>query len=308
MRVLAGAPAVAPDTAMRARLRRFSGWLWVSSLVAIFSWSQIELVYLERLGTAAQVGYFAVAVRVTGLATRVPLMLGGAFLPHFAERLGADDRETVRAGYAAGTRLTALVLFPLSLGLAATAPLVVPLLYGPEFGPAVPVAVVLALSSCLVFASVGGSLIFGADRSHVRVRWAIVAAVLMVVLLPRFVPEHGAIGAAWVRVGVRSLVVLIASTYIARCLGMPVPVRSLLRILGAAGMCGLAAWGVVHLWPEPVALLVAVPTGGLVYLGGLRLCGAVHPQDAAAYHRFFARAPGTFRRPLHALARIVGGR
>ena len=81
----------------------------MGALVSAFSWSQMELLFLERLASHADVGYFAVGVRVTRLATTIPLMLGGAFLPHFAERLGANDHEMVRAGYAAGTRCMAMI-------------------------------------------------------------------------------------------------------------------------------------------------------------------------------------------------------
>jgi O-antigen/teichoic acid export membrane protein len=305
--LLRGQASVAPDAALRARLRRFSGWIWVSSLMAIVSWSRIELVFLERMGTAVQVGYFAIALRATKLATRFPMMLGSAFVPHFAERFGADDHDTVAAGYAAGTRLLALLLFPFCLGLAATAPIVVPMLYGEDFAGAVPIAVVLAIGSCLAFANVGASLIAGLDRLHVRVRWSIPAALLMLGLLPLFIPDYGAWGAAWVRLAVRALVIIVSTTYIARALRMPVPLNSLLRMLAAAAVCGLGAAAIVHAWTSPLALLVAVPTGGLLYLVSLRWMRAVHAEDRAAFERFFARSPRWLSRPVLASLRFIGG-
>ena len=271
------------------------------------SWSRIELVFLERMGTAVQVGYFAIALRVTRLATRFPLMLGSAFVPHFAERFGADDQQMVAKGYAAGTRLLALLLFPFCLGLAATAPIVVPLLYGSDFTAAVPIAIVLALGSCLAFANIGSSLIAGVDKLHIRVRWSIPAAFAMLLLLPQFIPEHGAWGAAWVRLGVRALVIAVATTYIARSLRMPVPIGPLLRIFAAAAVCGIGAAIVVQLWSSPFALLVAVPLGALLYLVCLRLLRAVHAEDRAAFERFFGRAPRWLRTPVLAGLRFVGG-
>ena len=41
--------AKAPAAPLRARLRRFGGWAWISSLIVIVSWSRIELVFLERI-------------------------------------------------------------------------------------------------------------------------------------------------------------------------------------------------------------------------------------------------------------------
>jgi len=297
-----------PDEAMRRRVRRFAGWLWVGAILSIFTWSQLEIVFLERLASAEAVGHFAAGVRVTRLATIVPLMLGGAFVPHFAERIGADDHGAVRAGYAAGTRAVALLLFPLSLGLAATAPVVVPLLYGAEFVAAVPVAMVLCGVAALSVNSVGASLILGAGKSHVRVVWSAAAAVAMVALLWAVVPAHGAWGAAWVRLGVRAAIVLAAMFYVGRFLRAPVPVAALARILAAALVCGAAAWAVVWAWPLARALPLAVAAGAAAYVAALRALRAVHPEDAAAFRRFAGRAPRPLRRPMRAVVGLAEGR
>ncbi|MHC4939830.1 MAG: oligosaccharide flippase family protein [Planctomycetota bacterium] len=296
-----------PSFALRRRLRRFGGWVWVSSLIAIVSWSRIELVFLERMATAVQVGYFAVALRVIQLATRFPLMLGSAFVPHFAELYGADDHDKVASGYATGTRLLAMLLFPCCLGLAATAPVVVPMLYGGDFRSAVPIVVVLAIGSCMTFANIGASLIAGVDRLHIRVRWSIPAALAMVVLLPGVVAEHGAWGATWVRLAVRSIIIVISTTYVVRCLRMPLPARSLLRTLAAAVVCAIGASAIVRVWPAPAALLVAIPAGVLIYLAALRLFQVVHADDRAAFERFLVRSPRWLRSPALAVLRFVGG-
>jgi hypothetical protein len=88
---------------------------------------------------------------------------------------------------------------------------------------------------------------------------------------------------------------------------MPVPLNSLLRMLAAAAVCGLGAAAIVHAWTSPLALLVAVPTGGLLYLVSLRWMRAVHAEDRAAFERFFARSPRWLSRPVLASLRFIGG-
>lgn len=293
---------VPPRAPADSRVRRFAAWVWLSAIISAFVWSRMEIVFLERWTNAAEVGYFAVALRLTGVATMIPMMLGTAFLPHFAEAFGAEDQKTVRTGYAAGTRFLALLAFPMCLGLAAVAPVAVPFVYGEEFLPAVPHTRVLSLCACLSFVAVGSALIHGAGRPQVLVKWGAVGAVLMVGLLLAFVPTSGALGASWARLTVQLFISAVSMIYIARVLRIPVPLASLARIFLAALGCGVVGAAVVSLSTSPFILLAAVPAGALAYFLGLRVLGAVDLDDREAFHRFAERT----RLPLKRLIRLLG--
>ena len=157
------------------RVRRFAFWMWISAILAAIVCSRMEIVFLERWCTSAELGFFAVALRLAGVATAIPLMLSSAFLPHFAEGYGIRVmRSPCSEGYAAGTRFLALMLFPMALGLrrrdaGRTADDVRRGVRDPRSRSRSCWRSARAWRS----ATSGSALIFGADRVHVRVRWAI---------------------------------------------------------------------------------------------------------------------------------------
>jgi hypothetical protein len=60
----------------------------------------------------------------------------------------------------------------------------------------------------------------------------------------------------------------------------------------AAGLMGLAVWAATRGLAAPVALLVGLPLGGLLYAPLLVLCGGLAPEDRARILEVAAKLPG----------------
>jgi len=298
-----GAPPPAP---LRARVWRYSVRAWIAAVLSAFVWTRMELFFLEHYWNAGELAMFTVGLTLASVATTGPLLLGGALTPHFAERHGAADHDAVRRGFASATRVMAALLFPVCFGLAALVPVLLPALFGAEFAPAVPNAVVLVLTSALAFGTVGSSLLYGLERSGFMALTGTVGAVLACAGMLLVVPAGGSWGAVWVRAALQVLFVVWGHFHIAR-LGYPVPVRALGRTAAAAAACALAAFGVIRLVPAVWALAPAIVLGAVVYAAGLRALRALVPEDLERLRFHAARAPAPLRRGTVRLLDWIGG-
>lgn len=101
------------------------------------------LVIGQRLDAEA-LGHYTIAFRLPELLLlQLCFLASQALFPAYTRARG--DAERLRAGFRSTLRLMALVTTPVGLGLAVVAPDAVPLLFGGQWGPAVPVTQVLAL-------------------------------------------------------------------------------------------------------------------------------------------------------------------
>lgn len=108
----------------------------------IFSRRSDDLLIGYFLGPIA-LGYYVIAYRLVRMTTK--LLTGvaqSAVFPIFS-RLQNEPERMRRAFYTA-TQLTSVVSFPALLGVAVLVPELVPALYGPKWGPSVPVMQILA--------------------------------------------------------------------------------------------------------------------------------------------------------------------
>jgi O-antigen/teichoic acid export membrane protein len=144
------------------------------------------------LGPVA-LGYYSIAYRILGVMTQLLITTGNQVaLPTFS-RL-QENPEKFRNAFYTATELTALISFPIFLGVAALAPELVLLLFGEQWLPSIPVLQVLSFAGIFrsinffkssVFVALGKphwSLWFGLLNAGlnvigftIAVRWGIVA-------------------------------------------------------------------------------------------------------------------------------------
>ena len=180
------------------------------ALAALFAAMQLRLtiILLEALSGPDQVGYFAAASRFTEAARLVPNAFFGALFPALAAL--AANRALLERTY----RRTALALagYGLLAGVA-FALLDTPLMrlvFGETFAPAAP-----------VLAALGWSLVFGLARGARTLYWYARGAesavnvanglvlILQVLLCLAFLPQGGALAAAWIQVAVEAVALLL---------------------------------------------------------------------------------------------------
>ncbi len=293
---------------LHRRVWKFSFHIWLAMLASTFVWSRMEIFFLERYWDVHEVAMFTVGLTFTVMIYQVAMMFSGAFMAHFAHLVGGDGHDVIRRQYQTATRLMALAIVPMAFGGAGIMPALLPLLFGADFAPAVPVAMVLTATSALAFSLIGSNLVYAKERSGFIAISGFAGAILSVAAGVWIVSRFGVWGAAWSRLFVQGSVVVATTWFIVRRLHCPCPLVALGRTAVAAGLCGLAAWCVIRLVPHPIsALALAVPTGIAVYALGVKFLRVLGPEEMRQLKRVAGRLPVTIHRPFAVALDAMGG-
>jgi O-antigen/teichoic acid export membrane protein len=176
------------DAAMAREAVSFGLPAWVGLLAyhANFSLDQLLMI---RLVDSRQLGLYAVAVALAFFSTAITGPLQVAIVPRSAR--GEADL-VVRA-----CRSIVWLVATLSAAVAALAPLLVPLLFGPDFSDAVPMTwILLAAGLPWTGTMVLGAALSAAGHPGSTARGELLALVFMVPALFAFLPVWGGIAAA----------------------------------------------------------------------------------------------------------------
>jgi len=174
---------------------------WITGLVlTVYMW--IDSQMLSFMTPITVVGWYGVPTKLFANLLFVAGVLSTAWLPRF---VGAfkEGPERLRLVARPAVELVLILSLPISAGVALIAPRLIWVLYGPGFGPAVPVLVVLALSLPPTYLNmIVNQFLIAANR---QVAWTKVMVVMTIlnpainlVLIPYFQHRsgNGAIGAA----------------------------------------------------------------------------------------------------------------
>ena len=181
----AGEPIVGPSHIASFGLR-----IWIGSLSGILL-SRLDQLLLTPLSGARELGLYVVAVTISEIA-----ILGNSAVRDVLFSSHSREPSWVRVGAAA--RISNLLCLACALAGAALSPWLVPLVFGKDFAPSVPIVVILLVA--MVVGNPGstvGAGLSGQGRPGVRSVGMMLAAVLNVALLLALAPPLGAVGAAW---------------------------------------------------------------------------------------------------------------
>lgn len=272
------------------------------NVLSFFSQRSDDLLIGFVLGPVA-LGYYTIAYRV--LSTLLDVLTGvtrQVAFPLFS-KLQREPERLMRAFYGA-TRYTAFAAFPAFFALAALAPEVIPVAFGAQWGPSVPVmqwlAVGGALSSVTFFngsvllavgrpswslfamaVSVGGAII----GFMIAVQWGIVAVAAAVALRAYLFSPLS----LWL---IGRVLPLSVTTYIRQF--VPAALGSLALVVVALSLRAAA--------PDlsaPLFLAAAAVAGGAAYLGCVHLLAPTAWDEAQALLRSL-RAPASIAPDPHA--------
>ncbi|MDP8975771.1 MAG: lipopolysaccharide biosynthesis protein [Actinomycetota bacterium] len=268
-------PSVSIDRAALRDLLPYSSYVTVSLLVG-YGQSNADNLIIGKILGARPLGYYSLAYR----AFLLPLQRFGEVISDSVfPALSAvkDDPPRLRAGFLRSTQYVALVFFPLTIGMAITAPQAIPVAFGRQWAPAVHTLQVLALTGPLISVSrLKGPLLMAIGRPS----WDLwLNAFSFALFLPAFLigVEHGILGVA-ISYALASaveapVVMLVVSRGIQARLGAVlrplVPVASATAVMaaGTAGVGELLQGSVA----QPLQLVGMVLTGAALYLLSLRV-------------------------------------
>lgn len=168
----------------------FGAGAWAGSVSGVLL-SYLDQVLMTPLSATTQLGLYSVAVSVS----QIVLVVNNAIRNvAFAVEARSPDMERL----ARLSRISTIVTFVVCAGVAALAPLFVPLLFGTAFSSAVGLVQILLLSTVLGNAgSIAGIGLMARGRPILR-SWSLAAAALVnATLILVLVPRFGAYGAAW---------------------------------------------------------------------------------------------------------------
>ena len=286
------------ESDLRRRVWKFTFYTWLAMLVSAFVWSRMEIYFLERYWDVHEVAMFTVGLTFAVMVQQVATLFSGSFMAHFSELIGDGNHEIMHRHYETTTKWLALVVIPLAFGGAAIMPVLLPLLFGPQFAPAVPNAIVLTATAALAFSAIGSSLVYAKERSGFIALGGFAGATLSVAAGFLIVSRFGSWGAVWSRLFVQGSMIVLGTWFITKKIHFPYPFKSIGRIIVAAGLCSLTAWCVILLVPFPyIALGIAVPLGAIVYMLGVKRLRVLDSEDKLQLKRIIDRLPTAAQLP-----------
>ena len=212
----------------------------------------------------------------------------------------------MREAYEIGTRFLAAIVFPACFGMAAIMPVLLPLIYGPAFSPAIPAAMVLVCVAALgVTTVIATNLVQALERNDFIFFSAAVGAVFVVLAGFVLVPAFGLSGAVATRAAIQILMVAAGTWFVSSHLGYRPPFGSLGRLLAAAVASALVAAACVSIVGGAASLLAAVPAALIVYVVGLRVLRALPPNDLALLIELARAFPPLWARPAIAIVEFL---
>jgi O-antigen/teichoic acid export membrane protein len=198
LRHLIGRPA-RPGGQLVRRMLLFSLPLIPQSLVSYFSTNYLDAWFILRYMSAADLGVYSIAYQLAGTAMQLPVLVSSLLLPMFTtlemqqgeERLETYMRELLPAlslGWAmAGALLTGLAV------------LVLPSLFGPQFGASAHLMWPL-MAACVIAGpmSMGYGPLLNAKSATMAIAiGALAGAIVNVLLNFALIPRWGLLGCAW---------------------------------------------------------------------------------------------------------------
>lgn len=299
-------PIQRPEPAIWRRIRGYSFHVWAAMSVSLVLWSRTEVFFIERWWGRHEVAMFTIGLTVAQLATQGPLLLGSALVPHFAELYGAGDEARIASTYRALTRVIAFLVFPLCFVTAAASPILVPLLFGAAFAPAISnAAILIAVSAIGAVGSISSSLTQATERARFIAISGSLGAVVGLIAFSVAIPTWGAAGAAWTRAGLQIVLVAWGLWYVTTAIRARAPLRELFGIAVSAGVASAPA-ALVSLTKLGVpGLCAALPPTIALYLVGLRITRSIDRGDLVSLERIAKRLPAPAARILTVTVRLV---
>ena len=294
------------DKSLRKEVVGFALMSWTIGVIGNLLFGRTQIIFLEHYTNIGTVGVFAVALTVAEMAAQLPPLILSALLPRFSEQRGQGEHDHMKRLYRTMTALMAMVMLPLCLCLAAVTPVVVPLIFGPDFGAAAAVASILLIA--IAINSLGGtslSLILSMGKNSIL--WISNAVGLVGVIGLGFllIPQYGLMGAAWSRAIIQVVVILIEIICAAIQLGFSPPYRALGAIGLAAVAQGAVAYAIVLNVGGAASLLLAIPAAILTYLIAIRLLAVLRLVDPELTTQLISHAPTRLKPQVSRILRLL---
>ena len=244
--------------------------------------NNVDYLVIGRFLGKDILGFYTLAYNlvIVPLVRINPIIVRVAF-PVFAMRQSDDTK--LRRGYLEMMHILSLMILPALIGIAVTAPVAVPTIFGPTWLPAVPLVQILSILG--VFRALYnpvGSILLAKGRADIGFVVSLFIAVINTVVFWLLV-DYGVRAVAWSYVGLSSLIFVTTQVILKRVIGVGWIIygKTLVRPLIMSvlmGACVFGAWCLLKgaALPQVALLILLVGLGVVVYgLLALALEGAM---------------------------------
>lgn len=293
-------PSLAFGRERFATMVRFGGKVVGVNVVALVRMWAENAIIANVLGAAA-LGRLSIAQRLVQTTQEVATSaISPISTVVFAQV--RDDPERLRRGYARALGLAYLVITPALTVIVVLSPVLVPLLFGPQWGESARASQALALAAIFTLGAVmDHGLFYGLGRPGAWLLYALVIDAVTVVAT--VIAVWSGIVAVAIGFAVVAAVATVARwVLVARAIGSPVRVvaRPLLSALVLVAGAGAAGWGMLVVLADVPAPVIVLVVGAVILAVHLLLARVVLPEPL---REVFARVRG--KSPLQgATARV----
>jgi O-antigen/teichoic acid export membrane protein len=267
------------DRQVLSSMVRFGVPTTLSGFMTFFQ-NSIDTWYVGRQLGQVAVGYYS---RAFSLTTRINRMVTGALFGQVlfsSYSVMQEERSRLARAYLKSTNMVYLMMTPVSLGMAVTAPLLVQVLIGERWMPMVPVWQFFSLYGLTQPISANSSPVFmavGKPKNNV-----VASLVLLSVMLPLLLiltPAYGIVGAA-IAVSLAHLVAMLFNIWQVEQILDGTAKKTLLQSLPFIVAGGLMVLGILLLQgtiitlaggENIISLTLVIVLGALIYLGVILL-------------------------------------
>lgn len=227
----------------------------------------VGALVLFRYVGAAELGYYALAFRLSTSLRIIPEAMMHSLLPLMAEA-HMEGMEGVRELFARAVKYASFIAFPLAFGTVAVAPSVATLIGGEGFAQASVALSILIWVTFLAFFNTVLRFTFNAVALQRFNFWVYLAIVVSTVVLSLvFIPVYGLAGACFALLLSEALG-LIFGAVAGRRVGLWAPVGLMVKFFTAAVVMTVVIWSIPHLILQLMAGLT-IYTLLLIFLGGV---------------------------------------
>lgn len=250
--------------AARHELIGFSKWLLLNNFL-LFLKNRASDFVIGRISGARALGLFNISDEISNLpTTEIVMPINRAVYSGYAQM--GSDRARLRAGFLNVISVIGAFAMPAGAGIAAIAPLLVPLALGPQWLDAIPLIQILAFYGVLIALQTNTLYVYialGEPRTA-----SLLNALHVALLIPALIwltTQAGPVGAAWACLLVTVITTPVNVAVLVRRLDLRI--RDLLSPLWRPLLAAALMFGVVR-------VIVAAPEGappsgvGLLALGG----------------------------------------
>jgi len=252
---------------------------WISGGLTVLLASRVEFAIIGFYFSVSEVGQYATGATMAGMIVQLAFALVAVLVPLFASYHDRGDRPGLIRSYQRSLMGMSLLLAPICFGGGAIAPVLVPALFGPAFGPAGQLAAILVpFTFAQVLTTVSYRMMLAQERSKAVLQFSLWEGALCMIALMIVVPIYGPVGAAWVKGLTATASAVLHLAYCWRRLDVPFHPVVLLKVTLAAALCAGTAATLLMWEPDLVGLALAIPASAVVYVALVILLRVV-PQE-----------------------------